>query len=214
MATYVNSGFTQLSQANFVAQAGRIVTAMTGNANFPEPWPATVPSLARLQADLAALQGVVMATTAGDKTRTVERDQARNTMANDLTQLAFYVQNASQGDVGKLATTGFPLRQSPQRTQYPEVPPAPAQIALKRGPVSGTLVVNASRVSRAVSYEVQIATADPTVESSWSDVGTYTSSHRIQIPGLTAGKVYSVRMRAFGKAGYGPWATAESLMVV
>jgi len=199
----VNSGFSKLSSVNFIAQTERIITAMSGNANFPEPWPSTVPSLARLQADLAALQTASTATASGDKTQIAARKSARSIVQNDLAQLAFYVQTIAQGSTTMLATTGFPLRQVAQRTLNPPLPPAPAEIVSLRGPLSGSIIVNASRVPKAASYEVQLATADPTVENNWSEAGTWKTS-----------KVYSFRMRAFAKAGFGPWATAASLMVV
>ena len=74
--------------------------------------------------------------------------------------------------------------------------------------------VIASKVQKAVSYDVQVATADPTVESNWNLAGSFAGCRRIELGGLTPGKVYSVRMRALGSAGPGPWTPASSLMVV
>jgi hypothetical protein len=44
--------------------------------------------------------------------------------------------------------------------------------------------------------------------------GSFKNSSRIELPGLTPGKVYSVRLRALGAAGPGAWTPASSLMVV
>lgn len=214
MFNSIVSNFSKLSDPNFLAQAERIVTGMTGNAAFPAPWPATVPALAQIQTDLAAYQAAVTATAAGDRTRIEERKNARSTLAADLSLLAFNVQITAQGNTTLLASTGFPLRQRGVRPQVPTVPAPPAQVKLMRGPVSGSMVVSASRVPTAGSYDVQLTTADPTVEANWSDAGNFKNSRRIQLQGLTPLKTYSVRLRALGAGGYGGWTTATSVLVL
>ena len=207
------SSFTKLSDPNFVVQVQQIVDAMTGNPAFPEPWPATVPTLAQIQADFAAYQSAFTATAAGDRGRIVERDNARAKLATDLSQLAFNVQMTAQGNTTLLATTGFPLRQRAPRAQ-PEAPPAPARIKLSRGEVSGTLIVSTSRVPKAGSYDVQVTTGDPTVEANWTEAGVFTTCRRIELQGLTPLKTYSVRVRAINAAGYGGWTPAISVTVL
>jgi len=211
---FINTSFTKLSNVNFAAQAERIVSAMTNNAAFPAPWPSTVPALAQIQADLATFQAAVNDTAAGDKKRIPDRKAARSTLAEDLKQLAFYVQTVAQGQETVLGTTGYPLRQIAPRAVNPAVPAAPAGLKLIRGPVSGSLVVRAQRVPKSGSYDVQIATADPTVEANWTAAGTFKNCGRIELAGLTPGKVYSVRVRAIGTAGPGAWTPPSSLMVV
>src|SRR3569623_1823961 len=160
------SSFTKLSDPNFVVQVQQIVEAMTGNAAFPEPWPATVPTLAQIQADFAAYQNAFTATASGDRGRIVERENARTKLAADLSQLALHVQMTAQGNTTLLATSGFPLRQRAPQSQ-PEAPPAPARIKLSRGEGSGTLVVSTSRVPTAGSNDVQVTTGAPTDEATW-----------------------------------------------
>ena len=210
----IKSNFNRLSSADYVSQVERILSAMSGNANFPEPWNPPVPSLAQIQTDFAAYQSALTATQAGDKTRKVERESARTRLSNDLNLLAFYVQTQAQGDDSKLATTGYPLKQPSNRTRMRELPGAPENFEVIRGTVSGMIVIRASPVLEAGSYTVQIATADPTLESNWSEVGSYKNCGRIELQGLTPGKIYSVRMRALGVAGQGAWTVPASLMVV
>ena len=214
MLMQINSGFSRLSSANFVAQVQLIVTSLTGNANFPAPWPANVPTLAQIQADLASFQTAFNDTASGDKTRVIDRNTTRSKLATELQQLASYLQTTAQGDPGLLVTTGFPMRQQSPRVLAPEPPLAPQQFNLVRGPLSGSLIASSGRVPKAGAYDVQTATADPTVEANWSAVGTFKNCRRIELDGLTVGKVYSVRMRAIGTAGPGAWTPATSLMVV
>ncbi len=210
----IKIGFTHLSSANFVSQVELILTSLTGNANFAEPWPSTVPTLAQLQSELAAYQGLLSATNARDESRIRDRENARRQLSNDLATVGFYLQSVAKGDGAVLGTTGFPLKKIPQRVINPELLPPPQRFELTRGPLSGSLVINASRVPKAGSYDVQIATADPTVESNWTLAGSFKTCRRIELDGLTSSKPYSVRMRALGSAGPGPWTPASSLMVV
>lgn len=210
----INSGFKHLSPVKFAAQVDLVITSLTGNASFPEPWPATVPSLAQLQADLSGLQGILNAIATGDRSQIVNRQALRQKLSDELQSVAFFVQSVANGDPEQLATTGFPARKVGQRGLVPADVPAPDRLILQRGPVSGQLIVRASRVPGAASYDVQMTTLDPTVEANWVAAGTYTTCRRIQLDGLTPGKVYQVRVRAFGAAGPGNWTLASSLMVV
>lgn len=214
MDNMIVSNFNKLKDADFLGQAQLIVTSMTDNAAFPEPWPATVPSLAQIQSDLAAFQAAYTATSAGDRTRVEERKNARAKLANDLNLLGFNVQLVAQGDTTKLEGSGFPLRQRAPLTLAPLAPDPPASVKLVRGPVSGSVIIRASRVPQAGSYDVQFTAGDPTVEGNWIDAGVYKNCRRIELQGLATMKTYSVRMRALGSAGYGAWTVPTSVVVL
>jgi hypothetical protein len=208
------TGFNRFSLPNFLAQAQRVVTAMTGNPHFPESWTAPTPSLAQITADFNHFASVYSAVTSGDRTRAPERDAARQVLNADLVQLAAYLQMVTAGDPTLLATTGFDLRSRP--TRAPVVIPltAPSDLRLTRGEVSGSLIARVTGMSQAAAYEVQFTASDPTVETNWSPAGTFAHSRRIEISGLTPGKTYSVRVRAINGAGPGAWTVPGSLMVV
>jgi hypothetical protein len=210
----LNTGFSRITPVKFAAQVDLIITSLTGNTNFPEPWPASVPTLAQLQTDLNSFQSAVNAIATKDRSQMVNRDATRQKLSDELTSIAYYLQSVAKGDATMLATTGFPARKEPQRTLTPAEMTPPAQLTVERGALSGQLIIRASRVDKAASYDVQIATADPTLEASWSDAGSYATCRRIELNGLTPGKVYSVRVRALGAAGPGSWTPASSLMVV
>jgi hypothetical protein len=210
----INSGFSNLSEVNFAAQVDLIITSLTGNANFPEPWAATVPTLVQLQTDQASYQSALNAIAAGDRRRVADRDAGRQKLTAGLVSLAYYLQTLANGDATKLSTTGFTPRKSGQRVLAPLSLQAPDGTRLERSILSGQIVIKARSVNKAASYDVQIATADPTVEANWSDAGSYTSCRRIELGGLTPGKIYWVRLRALGVSGPGAWTPAASLMVV
>lgn len=210
----IRVSFNHLKPSDLLAQGQTIVSSMSGNSGFPEPWPATVPPLAQIQTDVATLQSAVTATTTGDKTQIPARNAARQALATDLAELGFYVQSVAKDDQVLLAGTGFPLRQSASRSIAVDAPPAPGGLRLARGSASGSLVVRASPSPRAGSYDLQLTTGDPTVEANWVAGGSYMNCGRIELTGLTPLKTYSVRLRALGAAGTGAWTPPVSLVVL
>lgn len=210
----INSSFINLSSSRFLAQAQRIVTALTANPAFPEPWPASVPTLAKLAADLASYEACLAAASAGDRNRIADRQAARQVLQGDLTLIAPYLQTMCQGDRVILGSTGFPLRRLTARSAVALAPPAPDNVVASRGTLSGTLSLSCRRIPGAGSYEVQVATADPTVEGNWSNAGTFKNCRSMIVAGLIPGKICSVRVRAIGSAGPGAWCAPSSLMVV
>ena len=210
----IKTSFNTLKPSDLLAQAQTVVTAMTGNPAFPEPWSSNVPTLAQIQADLTALQSAVTATAAGDRTRLVERNTTRATLAGDLGRLAIYVLGVADGNEERLATTGFPLRQRRPRSQLLDVPPAPTGVHTSCGTVSGSMVVRSGRVIGAGSYDVQLTSGDPTVEANWTAAGSYKNCRRIELKGLAPLMTWAVRVRALGAAGPGGWSVPVSLVVV
>jgi hypothetical protein len=208
------TNFKRLSFPNFLAQAQRVVTAMTGNPHFPEPWSAPTPTLAQITADFSSFASVYAAVSSGDRTRLPERNGARDVLTEDLQQLAAYLQMMTKGDPTLIATSGFDLHTASPRPAVILPLPAPADLRISRGDVSGTLIARVTRMSQAAAYDVQLASADPTVETNWNDAGTFSTSRRMQIVGLTPGKTYSVRVRAINSAGPGAWTVPGSLMIV
>lgn len=206
--------FNRLKPSDFLAQAQTIVTAMTGNPAFPEPWSSVVPTLAQIQADLAAFQSSVTATAAGDRTQIPQRNATRAALATGLTQLGYYVQQVAIDDEALLASSGFPLRQPISRSKALDVPVAPTGLSLTRGTLSGSAILRATRMSDAGSYDVQITSGDPTVEANWVSAGSYRNSGRIELTGLATLKTWSARMRALGTAGAGAWSDPVCLLVI
>lgn len=210
----INTSFSKLNPVQFAAQVELILTSLSGNANFPEPWPASVVTRAQLQADLASYQNSLTAIAAGDRRQVPERDASRQKLANELQTLAFYLQSVADGNATLLATTGYPARKSRARALTAETLAAPDGLVVERGVLSGEIIVKLKKQPKAAAYDVQTATADPTVESNWSDAGSYTSCRRISLEGFTPGKLYWVRVRGLGSAGPGAWTVPASVMVV
>lgn len=206
--------FTKMSLSNFQSSAQRIVSAMTGNPHFPEPWSPSVPTLVQINADLAGFSSAFAATAGGDRSRIAEREAARTRLSSDLQQLGLFVEMTAAGDESVLATTGFDLRAPSVRSVVNAPLSAPVLQKLTQGEVSGLLLARVKSLPGAASYEVQVTSADPTVESNWTSAGTFAVCRRIEIAGLTPLKTYSVRVRGVNSAGPGGWSLPSSLTVL
>ena len=206
--------FGPLSGAAFLTKAGTIVAALRENPDYPEPWPPQVCSFAQLEASYIAFRDALHASANRDRAKIAERDATRETLTTLLKNLAPYLEVVAQGDTKKLLGTGYDLRKDPAHGSGSGPLSAPTNFTLKRSDISGTLLLHATGVSGAASYEVDIADTDPTAESAWRDAGTYATCSHIKISGLNPGKVYWLRIRAIGSGGPGAWTDTVSLMAV
>ena len=98
--------FDPLSITDFMVKAGAIITAMTGNAHYPESWAAQVPTLEQLNTALDAYRDAYHASLTRDTLKIAQRDSARQTLTDLLKRLAPYLELIAQGDTAMLATTG------------------------------------------------------------------------------------------------------------
>ena len=76
------------------------------------------------------------------------------------------------------------------------------------------IVARAQAVKGAKSYEVWGCDGDPMIESNWRHVTTSGRVNRIELAGLTPGKLYYFRIRAISSAGAGPWSNFISMMAI
>lgn len=205
--------FDRLSEADFLAKAGAIVAALTNNPNFPEPWPAQVPSLAQLAEALNAYREAYHASLTRDTVKIGQRDAARQTLTDMFRRLAPYLEMVAQDDAAMLATTGYDLRRESVRGNGDTLP-APADFRVGHGLQSGTLDVHVARLAGARSYEVHTAQGDPTVEANWRHALVSPTATRITLAGLKPAQTYWVRVRGIGGNGAGQWTDPAMVIVV
>jgi hypothetical protein len=203
----VKLNLRSLSPEELAGLANNIVTAMTGNANFPTP----NPTLASVGGLIDALQIKIAAQTAAAsaaKLATSERKTAEDALGDALRQLAAYVENASGGDQVKIESAGMQVRSgSGSIGELAQV----SNLSVSEGDDDGELDAQWDRVYGAKSYEVQTS-ADPNVAGSWVLKMTATKS-RCSISGLTSGNRVWVRVRGMGAAGPGPWSDPAGKVV-
>ncbi len=206
--------FEILNQPAFLAKAELISTSLTGNPHFPLPWPAVVTDPAALATTFANYQALAYAAESGDKAKLAARNAARLDLTTKLKKIAGYLELIADGNLAVLESTGYDLAHDTAHGTESSTLPAPADLQVERGPLSGALSVRVRALKGAGSYEVQAAVGDPAVAANWKPAALSKTATHIELKGLAPGTVYHVRVRGIGGAGPGAWAEAAGIMVV
>jgi len=69
-------------------------------------------------------------------------------------------------------------------------------------------------VKKARSFGLEVCEGDPTIEENWKYISVAVHCTRMEMKGLTPGKVYSYRVRAITPSGTGPWSSYVTLMAI
>ena len=200
---HVSLAFAQSPAPALSEFAGGIIGGLTGNAAFPTP---DVP-LTELTTAKKALDDALTALPFTGQQGTAIKDAAQEALANLLRREANYVQLAAKNDLPILLSSGFQVN-STNRAQSPLAKPFIVGIFNE---TSTQLMVRGQSVVNAHAYEAQIKNGT----GGWVAAGTFTSSRRMVLTGLTPGQTYTVQIRAVGgSTGYSDWSDPVSHMVM
>jgi hypothetical protein len=192
-------GLNELSPEEMVILAETIVTAMTGNANFPTPNPTLAAITTQKNTTHGKITGYKNLLDAA-KAGLMQRDDETANLAALLTQLMAYVQNASGGDAAKIESAGMSVK----GRSAPIGPMARViDLLLSEGDHAGYVDAMWKPVKGAKGYEVQTC-PDPISPTGWTPAQP-SSKSSTTIQGLTSGAKVWVRVRALGAAGTGDW---------
>jgi len=202
----VRFGFRNAKDRDIVSLGRRVIAGVKGNPAFPNP-PVPVEVVENALSDfLAALEANVD----GGRLATARKNQARAVLVGHLRDLGHYVQIQSKNDLSTLLSSGF-VAASTNRTPQPL--PTPRILAVING-TSTQLIVRVVAIPNVRHYEVEFseAGADRSL-GPWQKHGAFTNSRAIPINNLTPGKIYWVRVRAFGgSTGMTDWSDPVSHM--
>lgn len=181
-----------------------IVTAMTDNSFFPTP----APPLVDVQSLLVGFQTAQAVAANGGKVETAAKSTARDILVESTHSLGDYIDRAAGGNLEKLLSSSYPL----QKDRAPvDIQPAPANLRLKHGKVSGSIAAYCDPNTHRVLYEWQTAAgASPT---EWQ-IEPSTNSARSVFSGHAPGSWLYVRVRARVPAGAGDWSSVIQIMVI
>ncbi|MEX8514692.1 fibronectin type III domain-containing protein [Leptothrix ochracea] len=208
--------FAQMGESEFLAQAGRIVSAMTDNPQFPEPWPAPAPAIGVLTATFERYRQALDASATRDQIRIAERDAIRTELTTLLQRLASYLEFITHDDGIPLRSTGFELRRSNARHGGGHSGPldAPSGLKLSHGLATGQVELKLDRLEGAGSYEVHTAQGDPLIESNWHYALVSMSVRRILLDHIAPLQWAWVRVRGVDGQGAGRWSEPASIVVL
>ena len=138
---------------------------------------------------------------------------ARTALEDALGALGNYVNAVAKGDPGIVALSGFPSCLT-SRTADNSPPAAPADLRLRQGDLSGSLVARYKPGRQGSTNEVQTNIGDPNLEASWQTQGMFQGG-RADLDGFTPGAMVWVRVRTVGLKGVmGAWSDPAQLRVV
>lgn len=206
--------FDRLNINDFLVKSAYIITCLTGNNHYKEPWLGQGLTLVGLEAASSAFQDAYHASLTHDTLKIAQRDVTRQTLTDLLKRLALYLELMAAGDTAMLATTGYDLRHDIVHSNSNQLLPAPSDFRVTHGQLSGSLNVQVSRLVGAGSYEVHINPSDPKIENNWQHAISSVTSTHIIVTGLIPGQTYWVRVRGLDSNGGGVWTDPISIIVV
>ncbi|SEM17214.1 hypothetical protein SAMN05216436_102127 [bacterium A37T11] len=200
-------GFKQFRDNDLLNQGGTIVTAMTGNANFPNP----VPALADVQAAVEDFRVKLEASSRkGSPLETALKNESREALVKLLKQLAFYVNTVADGSLSLVLSSGFPVTSLPSK---PSVPPIPTRIKLSDWIQSGQVRLNFDSMPGAWMYEYTFTKdLDEQGTPIYSNSFTTTKSSGNVLAPLMPGLTYYIKVRSRNGQGVSDWTTPESII--
>ena len=187
-----------------VQKMRQIVTAMTGNANFPTPDP-TLVALSDGADALEAAYNVAQAARETAKQKTDLQDAANAAANTLLTAEGNYVQSKSGGDLVKIQSAGMDVRA--EAAPIGDLP-APGNVSASEGDHDGEIDIHWNRVRGAKSYVVQYTTT-PTTAASWVN-GPIATKTKATVTGLNSATKYYLRVAGIGAAGQGAFSELAS----
>jgi hypothetical protein len=185
-----------------ITYAQSVATSVAANpASFASP----TPTLAVFQADIAALVTAETAVLARTKGAVEIRNAKLAVVKSDLENLRTYVQAVSDAAnpsnaAAIIESAGMTLRKVTLHDK--------AELGIKQGSVSGTVVLAAKAAGKRAAYDWQYSTDQKT----WTPVPP-TLQAKTGVSGLTAGTVYFFRVQPLLRTGEQNWSSIASFMV-
>jgi hypothetical protein len=186
----VRERFWGVADTDIVARGTAVLTALTGNTNFP-----SVPvDLAALRLALDTFAASIAQAADGSKKVIADKSRQRKTVIEMLRLLGRYVEIESKNDLAILQTSGF---QAISTTRAPAQPLSEKIRKIEHGPNRGQVVVWLLSVRGAVSYQIRYApSVNGATPTTWNEKLVAQVKAPAVLTGLTPGTTYAFQARA------------------
>ena len=118
--------FEALNQADLLAKSTHIVGCLRNNPNFPEPWPAPLPSLDEVAVSVDEYGRAYQAALSGDRIKIAERNAVSKRLLDKLKKISHYLEVIADGNEVVLLSTGYDLTHAPVHSRTKTEPGATA----------------------------------------------------------------------------------------
>ena len=184
----------KIADAKFVAQS------LTDNLYFPDP----IPAHASLKVHVAAAEAAQVATLTRTAGTAAALKAALRAVEGDLKTLYVLVENVAN----RHPTDGAAIIASAGMSLKDARGPGRAELSVKQGGISGSVLLVARAIARKASYEWQYSTD----QERWVTADT-TFECTAELFGLKRATRYYFRFRARTPAGLGNWSQVVSMIV-
>ena len=198
------TSFASLSDGNLESKTHEIITAMTGNLNFPNP----IPALADITAAATAYTTALSKAGTGNRIEVPDKNAKRETLIGQLRILCNHINTVANGDAAMILSSGFNL----SKDRQPSVLTRPENIRVENGVASGSLLVSVKAVKGAYAYFHEYTTDVTMAPGSW--VSTSGTTSKMQFTNLQPGTTYYCRVGAIGTNNQVLYSDPVSRMVI
>jgi hypothetical protein len=201
------NAFTRLSQDALAAYANQVITNMTIDKQF-----------STLKADVEVLKksndayNIALANNInGGRIATLEKDNCKKELLNQLSNVALLVDFQAKGDESIILAAGFDVRKP--ANSYSALT-TPNVLKILNETEKGIVSVQLEKVLGATVYGIEKRVkTEGQLEAAWTN-GDYTTACRTQISGLDSGKTYQFKFRAIGSKGLvSDWSATQEVLV-
>jgi hypothetical protein len=196
----VKLNIARLSLAERFARCRQIITAMTGNPNFPTPNPPLATITTALN-DAEAASNAAQAARQDAKAKTVTQNDKDDFASGLMNQLAAYVESIAGGDESIIRSAGMDTKAVGSAPT--SIPNPPENLNTTAGDRDGEIDLSWEAVAGAKSYVIE-QSADPPTDTSWGHASVSTRSSQT-IDGLKSGTRYWFRVAAVNGVGQSGW---------
>ncbi len=182
--------YSKLSESNLDLKGGKIIAALTGNADFP----ATMPSLADFTTVKNTYSSNLVAASNGDRAAIAMKNQDKDSLLGAMRLLAINIEGLAPGNQAKMVSSGFDV--AANGDSVPAMVP-PTNFKVSDGLNAGEIKTSVKGVDRAMMYSHEYALTLPDADTSWTTwVSSSVSCVFTDLPGGT--RVYA-RVGAIGR---------------
>lgn len=200
----IKLGLDSMAVSDKIQFGRQIVQALTDNPNFPDPIP-LLPAVTTGSDTLETSFNDAQTARQIAKSKTSAQDADAATLDWSITQLANFIESASDGDRVKMESAGFSLRNPPAPIGQLS---APTNLQVFPGDHPGSADVSWKSERGAKAFN--IARAEDAPELEYHIIGSSTKK-AATLNSMTSGKKYWFRVAAIGAAGQSAWSTPVAL---